>query len=336
MSRRAAAVLVLALASLSHAASKDGLDDFRQRTKSLLAKPAPGHPWPILGADGWIFFRGDLEAVATTEPSLDVAIERISFAAEQLRSAGIHLLVVPIPCKWAIYPDKVFKGYAAGSERLDPWLARSATRLAERSVDVLDLTQAMRDARRRAAADLWIPTDSHNSPAGYELVADAIVEALRPELKMRGLATGPVGKLVPGSFAWYGDLKFYADGNESFDAKRTNPAAWKEIRGRFVSDFKADPSAPIVIAGDSNNEPRNLAPGAWGVGPFVGAKLGLPVDVVVSKASSGLSMRDLFVELRRGARDTRRPRILVWVFASRSLGLGDAQFPALPRLDDRP
>ena len=317
--------------------SGDGLQDFLRRTRAVLARPTAGHPWPVPGIDGWLFFRSDLEAAGIAEPSTDVALERISFAAEQLRSAGIHLLVVPIPCKWAVYPDRLLEDYTVPAERLDPWLGKTVMLLRQRSVDVLDLTGVMLRARRRGISDLWIPPDSHNSPAGYELIADVVVEHLRPRLKSKGVTMTRPGKLVPGTLRWYGDLEFYADRNESFDTKLTDPAKWREIDGNFVSEFKPEADAQLVFVGDSNCQPRNQGPvGAWGVGPFVGAKLGAPVAFIVSKASAGLSMRDLFVDLRRGARDSRRPKIVVWIFASRSILLVGGQFPPLPRLDGEP
>jgi len=329
----AMAAAVLAFGVGNYAVPADRLEDFFPRTRALLARPAAGHPWPVPGLEGWLFFRGDLEAGRSAEPSTDVALERISFAAEQLRSAGIHLLVVPIPCKWAIYPDRLFKDYTVPAERLDPWLGKSVLRLRERSVDVLDLTGAMLRARRRGVSDLWIPADSHNSPAGYELIADAVAERLRPRLKQKGVATTVPAKLVRGTLRWYGDLNFYADRNESFDAKRTDPAKWREIRGNFVSNFQPQAEAGILFVGDSNNAHRDTRPpGAWGVGPFVGAKLGAPVAFRVSTASAGLSMRDLFVDLRQSGQESRRPKIVVWVFASRALQLGDGQFPRLPTL----
>jgi acetyltransferase AlgX (SGNH hydrolase-like protein) len=333
----AAAALLLAFGVGSYGAPGDRLEDFLQRTRVLLARPTAGHPWPVPGLDGWLFFRGDLEVAGMAESSTGVALERISFAAEQLRSVGIHLLVVPIPCKWAIYPDRLFKDYTLPAQRLDPWLGKSVILLRQRSVDVLDLTGAMLRARRRGTSDLWIPPDSHNSPAGYELIADAVVEHLRPRLKSKGVAMTGRAKLVRGTLRWYGDLNDYADRNESFDKKLTDPAKWRDIGGNFVSDFKPADDAQIVFVGDSNNSPRNRGPvGAWGVGPFVGAKLGAPVAHFVSSASAGLSMKDLFVNLRRGTRDSRRPKIVVWIFASRSLMLSDWQFPPLPRIDGKP
>jgi SGNH hydrolase-like domain, acetyltransferase AlgX len=78
----------------------------------------------VAGVDGWLFltadlrflsvgrFWGDSAAAVSRAPRPDCAdpLPAILDFNNQLKQRGIHLLVVPVPAKAAIYPEKLVSG----------------------------------------------------------------------------------------------------------------------------------------------------------------------------------------------------------------------------------
>ncbi|MEN9470424.1 MAG: hypothetical protein RL630_2157, partial [Verrucomicrobiota bacterium] len=95
-------------------ASEEQKKTFRDALNSGISRAGAGISAP--GLDGWIFFDKELRHLAAPsywrEPGAPVDAANdplpaiLDFQA-QLDKAGIELLVVPVPAKAAIYPDKL-------------------------------------------------------------------------------------------------------------------------------------------------------------------------------------------------------------------------------------
>ena len=71
----------------------------------------------LLGRDGWLFYKPDVrylvERYQTGSPAEDDPFSAILAFRDQLALRGIHLMVIPIPGKPSIYPDRLTRRVAA-------------------------------------------------------------------------------------------------------------------------------------------------------------------------------------------------------------------------------
>src|SRR5262245_33777568 len=124
------AVCLPAVSSLAGESSGDLAAAFR---KECSLKVAGSEAMVIPGKEGWYFFKGELRHVGAGE-FWGPASEKVSMAGqpdskdplpavlhykEQLEKLGIDLVLVPIPPKAVIYPDKLLDSIKTNDARLD-------------------------------------------------------------------------------------------------------------------------------------------------------------------------------------------------------------------------
>ena len=170
---------------------------YRQCMMSCLKQ---GNEKIVVGRDGFLFFLQEVEMAAgpgilrrRSAPvrGIDGAAPQVAADASgaiidfdyQLRTAGIHLVFVPIPVKPFIYPEQVWPGYPATAgpawnRDRDDFKAK----LANAGVDVLDVADDLWDAKTRSAVDLYLKLDTHWTPGGLAVVADRLAAYLKPYL----------------------------------------------------------------------------------------------------------------------------------------------------------
>jgi len=138
----------------------------------------------LVGRNGWWFYRpgvrylveplpenGDGESVA-----VDVVAAILSFQ-EQLAARNIRLLVVPVPGKPGVYPDRLTR--RADGVLLDTHTTDVISELRTSGVEVVDLFPAFHDARTSTSEALYLARDSHWTPAGLQVGARRVAERLR-------------------------------------------------------------------------------------------------------------------------------------------------------------
>src|SRR6266404_1113783 len=106
------------------------------------------------GADGWLFFGGELRLLSlgrfwgndapkvsrAHKPELADPVPPILDFQQQLKARGIELLVVPVPPKAAVYPEKIVPGFDVKATDPAPVLHHFYDELRAAGVDVLDLS----------------------------------------------------------------------------------------------------------------------------------------------------------------------------------------------------
>jgi alginate O-acetyltransferase complex protein AlgJ len=107
----------------------------------------------VAGSDGWLFFGGELRLLSlgrfwgndaakvsrAHKPDLADPIPAILDFQQQLKARGIELLVVPVPPKASVYPEKIVSGFDVRAKDPAPVLHRFYDELRAAGVDVLDL-----------------------------------------------------------------------------------------------------------------------------------------------------------------------------------------------------
>ena len=155
----------------------------------------------VPGCDDWLFYRpsvqylygrnrlelGDPNSTWVTPPTGETKRDAVASAIvrfhEQLKSRGIHLLVVPIPNKASVYPDMLTTRFAGTSTPLSSPTEDLLQILGERGVQTVNLFTAFRDARQATPpsqdSTLYLARDTHWTPKGAAIAADTVAEKLR-------------------------------------------------------------------------------------------------------------------------------------------------------------
>lgn len=126
-------------------------------------------PGAVLGINGWIFTTEELEKSSGYVANIATSADRIAAVADQLAQRGVRLLPVIVPDKAEIYASQL------GSTRPVATAVRRAVlneALADRGVTVLDVTKNLNAGKTQG--DVFMRDDTHWSPLGSRLVADAV------------------------------------------------------------------------------------------------------------------------------------------------------------------
>jgi hypothetical protein len=148
-----------------------------------------GRRWgqALVGREGWIFYRPGIQQAARAaadDPSgsrADPLPAIVSFR-DQLAQRGIRLLVVPVPNKESIYPELVSARAAGRQVAVCDRTAELLRRLDAAGVEFVDLFEVYRRAKQSqtdpAAARYYLAQDTHWSPEGMQLAAEAVARRL--------------------------------------------------------------------------------------------------------------------------------------------------------------
>ena len=168
----------------------------------------------VAGRDGWFFFDGELRHLAAG-PFWGEAAAKVSRAGRpeyadplpaildfkaQLVKAGVELILMPVPAKAAVYPDKVSDAVTAPPPRVDPNHQAFYDLLHRQGVKVIDLTPAFLAHRGERRPPVYCEQDTHWSGEGCVLAAKVVaaeVKRLRLSLLLLLLLlAGAVSKVV--------------------------------------------------------------------------------------------------------------------------------------------
>lgn len=194
----------------------------------------------VRGADGdWLFLVNELKHLgegAFWEATAD-RVEVVGAYAKELEALGVKLVVVPVPAKAAIYPEKLV---GEGSEVLAT--APFYEQMREAGVEVVDLEEVYREAKDGGAGKLFCEQDAHWSPSGAEMAAGAVWDLV----KEKGWLDGAAGEAweIGGeeTISIKGDQ---ADGEFAGMAKET-------LALRKTKVVAADEASPVLLIGDSH------------------------------------------------------------------------------------
>ncbi len=282
------------------------------------------------GADGWLFFAGELRLLSlgrfwgdeatkvsrARKPELANPIPAIVDFHHQLRARGIELVVVPVPPKAAIYPEKIVPGFDLASHDPGPALRQFYEELRGAGIDVLNLSPILIQNREHPRGPVFCKTDSHWSGIGCVLAAQAIAEHVRRKLKAPAVrkeyvsdwnevqVNGDLAALLPPDVRKPGSEKISV---QSVSEKGT---------GAVV---EPDPTSPVLVIGDSHTLVYHdfLAERA-GLIDQLALELGFAPDLIGTRGSGATPVRiNLY---RRSLRDPgylAKKKVVIWCFAAR-------------------
>ncbi len=274
------------------------------------------------GENPWLFLTAELAHVGKGEfwQSPLPAVNSMAAFQKQLAEKGVQLLVVPVPAKAAIYPEKLVPG--AGDVRpLTPFLAQ----LKEAGLKTVDLDAVFRAAKPGAKDALYCATDAHWSPAGISMAADAITAAIGADRNLAPLLKGKAPANAAGQLKIKGDLT----AAESLKGTPAETVAVTWPLGKEGKGSKAEAASPVLLLGDSHTmvftdgEALGMHCEGAGLREHLEARMGSGLAQVSNQNSGGDGARRLLRQRELSNPDYwKGRRLVIWVFSEREFTAG--------------
>jgi SGNH hydrolase-like domain, acetyltransferase AlgX len=335
--------LSLAIQALGQSSVQDAAREFRSTLAGKVQLLEKDNAAALAGVDGWLFLSADLRFLSAArfwgadavnvsrspKPEWADPIPAIVDFNHQLKDRGIQLLLVPVPPKPEIYPDKILPEVRVSGSDLTPFMSLFYDELRSQGVDVLDLAPTFLAYRTKEQETVFCKTDTHWSGIGCVLAAQAIAEKIRakvPELASRGDYTSD----------WV-NLSIEGDLSGLLGAKIPKPGL-ENVRVRSVaskatgSGIVPDPNSPVLLLGDSFTLVfYDFYATNAGLLDQLTVELGFAPDAIGTRGSGATPVRiSLF---RRGAKDPdflSKKKIVIWCFASREFSEAAQGWQKLP------
>lgn len=282
----------------------------------------------VLGRDGWLFYgpgvryvtqRAEVKRGGTCAAE---AVRAIVHFRQQLTGRGIQLVVVPIPNKETVYPEKLARRAAGSGPILCPETKDLLSRLRAEDITVVDLFEEFAAAKAKAAPGspgLYLAQDSHWSPDGVAVAARAVARRL---LAGAWLGSGEVDyQLKPTLTERAGDILHMLRG-PSLEGRISKEAVLaSQVRRCDTGElYHDDARSQVLVLGDSFLRIYQTdEPGAAGFIAHLSKELRRPVASLVDDGGASTLVRQ---ELQQRPAWLANKQVVIWEFVERDIGLG--------------
>lgn len=291
----------------------------------------------VRGEAGWLFYRPGLkfllarplqgsEVSAANDP-----LPAILDFRDQLAARGIRLVLLPVPNKESVYPDRVTPRAAGLLGLVAPPTRDLLDRLRAADVEVIDLFQEFARAREQSRAGseapLYLAQDTHWSPAGVALAAKAVAQRLTQRGWVRrgpveyGERAAPVERL--------GDILRMLQVPRLEDQVPPETVPCIQVVRRDNGELYKDAlDAEILVLGDSFARIyQHDQPGAAGFIAHLARNLQQPLTGLVNDGGGSTLVRQ---ELRARPALLKHKKVVLWEFVERDIGLGIEGWKLVP------
>jgi len=292
----------------------------------------------LLGRGEWLFYKPGVDYLAEASKEKppddngpDAAIAAIVEFRDQLERRGIKLLVVPVPGKASVYPDRLTHRAARDDAPLGSPTADVIDKLRDKGVETVDLFTVLRrfrdSADRQAYGSTYLAHDTHWSPWGVRVAAKAIAD------RIGQLAWVPLGDMVyqrkEVEIGRGGDIvrmmqlpdhgRFYA----------AEPLRCQQIvRSSDSSVYRDDPHSPVLLLGDSFSRIyQRDEPGSAGLIAQLAYELKMPLASIVNDGGASTLVRQ---QLARRPELMKGKKLVIWQFAERDIRFGTEGWQVVP------
>ena len=296
----------------------------------------------IAGADGWFFLTSDIRFLSVGQfwgaDAAKVSRAHKSEAADpipaivdfhnELKRRGIDLLLMPVPPKAAIYPEKILPDVHLHGETAAPYLVRFYDELRKREIDVVDLSQVFLQNRANERGPVFCKTDTHWSGLGCVLAAQTIKEKIREKLAAqpgKNYAAEWKETTIKGDLVEIGGSKI----------KNVEP---EKIAIRTITDketgaaINPDPDSPLLIMGDSHTLVfHDFLAEKSGLLDQLAYEIGFAPDLIGTRGSGSTSVRiSLYRRARKDPGYLAKKKVMVWCLAAREFTESDQGWDKVP------
>jgi SGNH hydrolase-like domain, acetyltransferase AlgX len=284
----------------------------------------------VAGEDGWLFLAADLRLLSIGQFWAEAAM-RVSHASKrdsadplpaivdfqaQLKQRGIELLLVPVPPKAVVYPEKILPGYSGTADDATAYLRQFYEQLRHHGVEVLDLAPFFSKSRESEHGPVYCKTDTHWSGIGCVIAGQAIAERVR--------ASVPA---TPGGDSYTADwqqIEFRGDLVRLLPAGSPKPGPEK-IDVRQITDkaiggtVQPDTNSPLLLLGDSHTLVfHDFLTERAGLIDQLAKELGFAPDLIGTRGSGATEVRiSLYRRSNKFPGYLAKKKIIIWCFAAR-------------------
>ncbi len=284
----------------------------------------------VLGRDGWLFYAPDVRYlvepfphVATSAQRMTIRLSAIIAFRDQLARKGIRLLVVPMPVKPSVYPDKLTRRVVSGGQSFSSHTLELISKLKAAGVEVSNLFETFRELREKnslpESEPYYLVRDTHWSGKAVIIAAEEVAEQIRR-----------LGWIDSGSTDY--DLKAVVAKRRSDVAQMVKAPGVEEkyppedvlchqvVQKNDGKPYQDDPHSPVLVLGDSflriyqRDEPT-----AAGFISHLAMKLRRPLASIVNDGGASTLVRQ---ELARRAEILQGKRLVIWEFVERDIRFG--------------
>jgi hypothetical protein len=288
----------------------------------------------LRGPNGWFFYKPGVEYLTQRPPARSDSEDPVTVIRDlrdQLAARGIHLVVVPVPNKASVYPEQLSRR----AERLPISMCVETQSLLRRldaaEVEVVNLFELY--AREKSAASnsndphLYLTQDSHWSPAGLELAAQAIAQRIverdwiepdRTEYRTKSAPTKRLGDVV--RMLNVPAIEKHLPAERALCVQVVDPET--------NQPYRDDPQSEILVLGDSYLRIfQQDEPGAAGLIAHLARRLRQPVTSIVNDGGASTLVRQ---ELYRRPTLLENKKVVIWEFVERDIRFGTEGWQRVP------
>ncbi len=310
--------------------------DFRREIGQRAQAAEKANIGALGGVENWLFLTSELRFLVQGpfwgEAAQQVARSRKADTADpipaivdfqhQLQARGIDLLLVPVPPKASIYPEKIAPAVSLTPAATAPYLRAFLDELRGLGIHVVDLSEPFLQNRESNHGAVFCKTDSHWSGFGCVLAAQAISAQIRKDTLAE-----PARREFDATWkevAITGDL----NGLIGSSGQKTGP---ENVAVRVVAEkgtaagLQPDPGSPILVMGDSHTLVfhKFLAERA-GLVDQLAIELGFAPDLIGTRGSGATAVRlSLYRKSNADPNYLAKRKVVVWCFAAREFTEAD-------------
>jgi hypothetical protein len=314
------------------------------RAQTVLCLLGSGNEKAYCGRDRWLFFRPEIDYLTeqgfltpaqlklrsrsgaeAIQPDPRKAIVQFH---EQLRQRGIQLIVMPIPSKAMIDPERFTCRYDHETTALqNPSFAQFKKELEDAGVLVFDVDQALADRRQRTGSAPYLETDTHWRPETMEEAAALLNEFIAANIQLPHVLS-PGYKQVTDEVSNLGDIAVMLRLPEAQNLYRKQKVTIHPVLNSRNEFWQAGRLADVLLLGDSFSNVYSFDAMGWGYGAGFAEQISFalqrPVDRQVRNDSGAFATRQMLAEeLKKGHDRLKGKKLVIWEFAARELAVGD-------------
>ena len=258
---------------------------------------------------------------------------------ELLKAKNVQLILVPIPAKAAIYPDKL----AAKFSSSDPQALKGYfDELKKQGVDVLDIEPVLKAHLAKTGGEgadkLYCEQDAHFSPLVAEIIAGLIKKKVANEAWFKDQQKTPFKRSAKQTLNITGDLvKGVTFNPPPKNETLTLRYAGKDADGN-VESVPADKGSPVLLVGDSHTmvftdgASTGMHCQSAGLQDQLQYEFGFAIDRVANRGSGLVQARKSLVlmRVRSEAGFWDRKKLVIWVFSAREFTQSSDKLIPLP------